>query len=424
MYNITGLGACREVGRSAFVLDFGDKFLLDYGMKIDFDAIKYPLEIRENIKAMLLSHAHLDHSGLIPYFYEKYNCLSFMTQPTLELADILWKDSIKIAQYEGVEPKYSAREVEQTHHHNFVLPYNKKIEISQGVDLEFYDAGHILGSSLIQLEHGDKKLVYTGDYKVDPIRLHNGADLSMGKVDYLITEATYGDRDQPNRKAEEKRFAESVQETIDRGGHAIVPAFAVARAQELIDILTHYNITAPIFMDGMAQKVSRVYMKHLNWIQDGQHLKNALNETVWVKNESFRNKAMKEPSVIVTTSGMMQGGPVMFYVDKMHKDPKSKIHLTGYQAEQTPGRELKENGKLPIGKNGAYTKVSCEYEAYVFSAHPSQSEMLRAIKKWSPKKLFLVHGDIPAMESLAQLVKEETGIQANLLEKGKKVEFE
>jgi putative mRNA 3-end processing factor len=254
--------------------------------------------------------------------------------------------------------------------------------------------------------------------------LHNGADMSMGKVDYLITEATYGDRDQPDRKAEEKRFAESVQETIDAGGQAIVPAFAVARAQEIIDILTHYNISAPIYMDGMAQRVSKVYVSHLNWITDGQHLKNALNEAVWVRNESFRKKAMKEPSVIVTTSGMMQGGPVMYYVEKMFKDPKSKIHLTGYQAEQTPGRELQNNGKLPLGKNGAYTKVGCKHDSFVFSAHASQSEMVNAIKKWSPSQIFMVHGDKEVMDIFSETVKQETGIVPKALEKGKKTEFE
>jgi putative mRNA 3-end processing factor len=424
MYSLTGLGACQEVGRSAFVLDFGEKFLLDYGVKIDSDSIKYPLEIKDNIKAMLLSHAHLDHSGLIPYFYEKYNCLSFMTGPTLELADILWKDAIKIAKYEGVEPKYNVPEIEKTHHFNFILPYNKKIEISPGVNLEFYDAGHILGSSLIHLSHKDKSILYTGDFKFNPMRLHNGADMSMGKVDYLIMESTYGDRDQPDRKSEEKRFAESVQETIDNGGQAIVPAFAVARAQELVDILTHYNISAPIYLDGMAQRVSKVYASHLDWIQDGKHLKNALNETIWVRNESFRKKAMKEPSVVITTSGMMQGGPVMYYVERMFKDSKSKIHLTGYQAEQTPGRELKNNGKLPLGKNGAYTKVGCKYDSFVFSAHASQNEMLKAVKKWSPKEIFLVHGDKPVMDKFTKLVKEETGIVSKSIEKGKKIEFE
>jgi putative mRNA 3-end processing factor len=424
MYSLTGLGGCQEVGRSAFVLDFGEKFLLDYGVKIDYDSIRYPLEIKDNIKAMILSHAHLDHSGLIPYFYEKYNCLSFMTHPTLELADILWKDSIKIAQFEGVQPKFTVPEIERTHHFNFTLPYNKKIEISSGVNLEFYDAGHILGSSLVHLSHKDKTLLYTGDFKLNKLRLHNGADMSMGKVDYLITEATYGDRDQPDRKAEEKRFAESVQETIDAGGQAIVPAFAVARAQEIIDILTHYNISAPIYMDGMAQRVSKVYVSHLNWITDGQHLKNALNEAVWVRNESFRKKAMKEPSVIVTTSGMMQGGPVMYYVEKMFKDPKSKIHLTGYQAEQTPGRELQNNGKLPLGKNGAYTKVGCKHDSFVFSAHASQSEMVNAIKKWSPSQIFMVHGDKEVMDIFSETVKQETGIVPKALEKGKKTEFE
>jgi putative mRNA 3-end processing factor len=423
-FSITGHGACQEVGRSAFVLDFGEKFLLDYGIKLNIDEIEYPTEINEHVKAVIISHAHLDHSGLLPYYYKNSECLSFMTQPTLELADILWRDSIKIAEFEGLAPKYTKQEIEQTHKYNFIVPYKKPLSVSNETTLEFFDAGHILGSALTKITHKEKSFLYTGDYKVNETQLHMGADMNVGKVDYLMTEATYGDREQADRKLEEKAFCESVQSTVERGGWAIVPVLAIGRSQEIVDILSKYNLDAPIFLDGMGKQVSEVYLQHQDQIKDPRGLKKALTEVEWVQGKQGRAKAMKQPSVIVTTSGMMKGGPVVGYVEKIVRDPRSKIHLTSFQAEGTPGRELVETGKLTNSKTGETVKVGCRYEKFDFSAHPSQSEMIRAIKKWSPKEIFMVHGDKEVMRLFAKRINDETGIKANSVQLGKKLEFE
>lgn len=422
-FSITGHGACQEVGRSAFVLDFGEKFLLDYGVKLNIDAVEYPTEITEPVKAAIISHAHLDHSGLLPYFYKTSECLSFMTQPTLELADILWKDSIKIAELEGLAPKYTKAEIERTHKYNFVVPYDKKVNLSPNVSLEFFDAGHILGSALTKLTYKEKNFLYTGDYKVTETQLHTGANLEVGEVDYLMTESTYGDREQADRKLEEKAFCESVQSTVERGGWAIVPVLAIGRSQEVIDILSKYNLDAPIFFDGMGKQVSEVYFQHSDLIKDPRGLRKAMNSVNWVEGKQGRAKALKQPSIIVSTSGMMKGGPVMHYVKKIFNDPRSKIHLTSYQAEGTPGRTLMNEGKLPDDKTGVVAKVGCRYEKFDFSAHPSQSEMIKAIKKWSPKEIFLVHGDKEAMKSFGKKILDETGIKSTPLQSDKKTEF-
>ncbi|MCX6800670.1 MAG: MBL fold metallo-hydrolase [Candidatus Diapherotrites archaeon] len=424
MYQLTGIGGCREVGRSAFVLAFGERFLLDYGIKLGTDEIGYPQEIKRNIKSIILSHAHLDHSGLIPYYYATSECPSFMTQPTVELSDLLWRDSVKIAELEHMIPKYSETEIKKTHRYNFVLPYKKKTQIAHDVSLEFFDAGHILGSALTKLSHNDNHFLYTGDFKVAVTRLHSGADLKVGKVDYLMIESTYGNREHPDRKKEEKRFCESVEETVDRGGYAVVPAFAVGRSQEVIDVLSKYNISVPIYLDGMSKKAAQIYNKHADLIRDSKGLRKALSEVVWITGKGTREKAMKEPSVIVTTSGMMQGGPVMFYAGKIANQPNSKIFLTGFQVKGTPGNVLLETGRLPLGKDRKLTKVNCKYEKYDFSAHPGQAEMIQAIKKWSPREIFLVHGDKDVMPLFAKKIKDETGINATILETGKEVEFE
>ncbi|MEI7961492.1 MAG: MBL fold metallo-hydrolase [archaeon] len=422
-FSITGHGACQEVGRSAIVLDFGEKFLLDYGIKLSIDQIEYPSEITENVKAAIISHAHLDHCGLLPYFYKNHECLSFMTHATLELAEILWKDSIKIAEFEGMAPKYTKQEVERARKYNFMVPFDKKLNLTNDMSLEFFDAGHILGSALTRLTYKEKSFLYTGDYKVIETQLHEGANLDVGEVDYVLTESTYGDREQHDRKLEEKAFCESVQSTVERGGWAIVPVLAIGRSQEIIDILSKYNIEAPIYFDGMGKAVSEVYFRHPDLVKDPKGLKKALNDVNWVEGKSGRARALKEPSIIVSTSGMMKGGPVQHYLKKVIKDPRSKIHLTSYQAEGTPGRMLLDEGKIPNPETKLIEKVSCRYEKFEFSAHPSQSEMISALKKWSPKEVFMVHGDKKVMEIFSKKIKEETGIKATALPLGKKLEF-
>jgi len=423
MYSIRGLGGCEEVGRSGFLLDFGEKFLLDYGVKLDPTGIQYPLDVKENIKAAIISHAHLDHSGYLPYFYKKSEALSFMTQPTLEIADILWQDSLKIAGFEGVVPKYSKDDIERTHKYNFILPYEKELHITNEVSLKFSDAAHILGSGITRLKHNDKSFVYTGDFKLEETQLHAGTKIKE-KVDYVLIESTYGDREHPNRKEVEKKLCESVQDVIDRGGHAIVPAFAVGRSQELVDILTGYNIDADIYLDGMGKKVANLYIQHSNLIKNPKKLKKGLKSVNWIRGFGDRKKAMKKPSVIVTTSGMMKGGPVMWYAQQIMKDPRSKIHLSGYQALKTPGRMLQYEGKLPYGKNNEIVKVNCQYEKYDLSAHPGQEEMLTSLKKWSPKKVVLVHGDKEVVPIFKKKIEERLGIETSILGMDKTIELD
>ncbi len=383
------LGGGREVGRSCFLVDAENKILLDSGIKLLTKGSEFPQKVKTNLDAIIISHAHLDHSGYLPALFTQGNAMVYMTQATLDLSELLWRDSIKIARLEGERCPYSSHEVKRVERFTFPIPFRKKIQITEKTLMEFFDSGHILGGAITKLWFGKKSLVYSGDYKIEETRLFKGADTRIGETNYLIIESTYGDRNHPNRRKTEKEFVEAVIETTENGGTALVPAFAVGRSQEILDILYEYKVKAPIFFDGMGQKSARIHLQYPELLKDPKFLGKALHSINWVKRN--RKKALREPSIIVTSAGMLQGGPAMFYLPKIFNDSRSKILLTGYQVEGTPGRILLEKGWIDL--NGEKVKVKAEVKKFDFSAHASQDELFELIRKLNPEKVVCIHGD-------------------------------
>jgi len=417
--SFTALGGCKEVGRSSFLLDFGEKIVLDRGIKLGAETAEYPLPVETNLDAVVISHAHLDHSGALPDLFVNSHILSYMTAPTLETSKILWFDSLKIARLEEQDISFSKDEIEKAAKYTFPVDYKRNLHITKNCSMQFFDAGHILGSAMPLLSMHGKNFLYTGDFKVEETRLFKGADLNTGKLDYLAIESTYGDRNHPPRKECEKLFIEEIQETLDKGGNALVPAFAVGRSQEIIDVLHENNINAPIYLDGMGQKVARLMMNFPKFLKNPRSLKKALDKTNWVRNNGDRKKALKSPSVIVTTAGMLQGGPALNYLKTISGDEKSNVFLTGFQVEGTAGRTLMETNKIEI--DGKLYEVKGKVEKFDFSAHASQQEMMKAITKWQPEKILLVHGDVEVIQTFKQKIKEETGIEALVPAAGEKI---
>ncbi len=415
--SITGLGGCREVGRSCFLLDAGEKFLLECGIKLSPGGTEYPLPLQTNVNSVIISHAHLDHSGNLPHLFLKSNPLCYMTPPTLELAEILWHDTLKIAGIEGTAEKFSKEEIQRTKQYSFPLAYKRSIEIASNTSLEFFNAGHILGSAMTKLDFGSFSLLYTGDFKVEETSLLEKADLKVGSVDFVLMESTYGDRDHPPRKRVERNFVEKVKETVENGGRAIIPAFAVGRSQEVIEVLYKSRVKFPVYLDGMAQRVALASMKYPDYLKDPKTLKSAHKKTQWVKNRRQRQRVLDEPCAIVTTAGMLEGGPVLSYLKKAYNDPNSSVLMTGYQVEGTQGRRLFEDGVIFI--DGQDYRVKCKIEKFDFSAHASQSNMVKAVKKWSPREVMLVHGDYEKARLLRKRIVEELGINTVILERDK-----
>ncbi len=392
-YTLTVHGAGKEIGRSSFVLNANEEnILMDYGVKFTPEETAYPVPIQKKLDATILSHAHFDHSGFIPHLFVDNPAPLFVTKPTLELSKMLWFDSLKIAAQEGETPAYSKAHIAAAENSAVGVHYHKPIDVTPNAQLEFLDAGHILGSAMVKLHLKNKTFVYSGDFMVPPIRLHNGAEIKdAGKVDYLLMESTYGNRMHPDREKVIQEFMAKIRETLDRGGHCVIAAFAIGRSQEILDILFEYGVDAPVFVDGMARKATEIYHQFPQYNSKPKVVKRMLEQLNFVLHPGIRKQTLKQPSVIVTTAGMLEGGPVMFYLEKLHNDPRNSLLLTGYQVAGTKGRTLLETGRIELDHGVVEPKM--EIQRFDFSAHSGKDDLMKTINTLSPEHLVLIHGD-------------------------------
>ncbi len=414
-------GAGREVGRSAILLESGrSRVLLDYGVKVTEDAPEYPLEFEGLIDGLIVSHAHLDHTGYVPHYFKESETNVFMTPPTHDLSWLLWKDMIKVAKRKEIEPAYNINDVRQASQYVVRTDYYETTPITSEISYEFYDAGHIPGSALTKLYTKEGTVLYTGDVKVYGTHIQRGADLTGIEADVLIMESTYADKSHPDRKLLEQRFVESVKEALDNGGYVILPVFAVGRAQEIVDILVSHGVEN-IFFDGMARDATKIILRHPDYITNAKKLKNVMRKVHWIKTQRDRERALEEPAVLVTTAGMMQGGPVIYYTTALKDDPKSKIIFTGYLVEDTPGRRVLEEGVFEA--DGYEFKLQLSVERYDFSAHAGRDELFKLVKNVNPQYVIAVHGDEDNTVRLAEDLKSEFGIKTFAPKLGERVDI-
>lgn len=376
------LGAAREVGRSAIFLKHKKNLLFDYGLKI-FGDDTFPYPFSDRVDALILSHAHLDHSGYIPKLYQHSKIPFYSTPPTLEIAKILFKDSIKLS-HGTYYKKQDARKA--VNNWNPVV-YNEHLSIAD-YDISFYDAGHIIGSMLTEINIKDKTILYTGDFKIEETRLHKGANYSKD-VDILITESTYAFREHPKRKELENAFYKEIEETIDKGETVLLPAFAVGRSQELIAILADRFKDIPIYLDGMGKSVSSVYLKYPEYVKKPMAFINAFNNVKKVKARKDRERIAKGQSIIITTAGLLEGGPVLDYLNLISEN--STIILTGFPVPGTNAWLLINKGMIYVDDKEFKVKQKVIYND--FSAHAGRSDLLEMIKRTNPERIFVIHGD-------------------------------
>ena len=265
--DITFHGACSEVGRAAMLLKDGNTGLvLDYGVKLDGD-ITTPLPLRGRADCAVLSHAHLDHSGALPMLYHTTEMPCYMTPPTLPLAELLVKDSVKVTIKKGLEQIFTADALKSFVRAIAPVGYGKKRPAGD-FEFEFRDAGHILGSASVLLHGKEHSVFYTGDIKCEKTRLHNGADIPQQRADVVITESTYGNREHPPRGDVEKTFVDACNEAMEKGGNVLCPIFAVNRAQEIASVLKACDFAYPVYMDGMARDAAQMMLDFPDYVSD------------------------------------------------------------------------------------------------------------------------------------------------------------
>lgn len=372
--------------------------MLDCGVKLR-ETDGFPL-LPERTDALLLSHAHLDHSGMVPALHRKSNPQVYATDITLELSHLLQRDSVKINELRKERHIYSNGDIDAMLGSEVALDYGTGRTLADGISFRLINAGHIPGSASILLKIGDRKIFYTGDIKTSDTWLQKGA--SVPKADILIMEATYGDRFHPNRTGLEKEFLAMVEDTLEKGGNAIIPSFAVGRTQEVLMILK--DIPYPVYLDGMGQKVTSIFLQYPQYVRDINLLQRVSKNASWVENNSDRKRATSEPSVIVTTAGMVNGGPVMQYLHRLHMDRMSSILLTGYQVEGTNGRLLMEKGYVVDQFTNTKMQVRMQRHQFDFSAHAGRHSLEEIARKVNPEKAFVVHGDPEPCKAIGEFL--------------------
>ncbi|MFA6530614.1 MAG: MBL fold metallo-hydrolase RNA specificity domain-containing protein [Candidatus Micrarchaeia archaeon] len=406
---ITFYGGVSEVGRSCMLIEdkSGKNIMLDCGVKLG-EHTEYPLitndEMRK-VQNLFITHAHLDHCGYLPHVYAgnaKPRILA--TKPTHDLAGVLLSDYRRIQK----DDKFKQKDVDDVLKDMELVEFNETKKA--GFELNIFNAGHILGSSMVRInEHGG--ILYTGDICMRKTKVLEACEKNV-HAHTLIVENTYGSKEDvlPNFKDSYQKMAASIREAIKEGGWVLIPSFAVGRAQEILLVLDDYMRSGAIpqvkiYMDGMIGKAMRIY-RHNAYYANEDIKKRILmseddpfNSPMFFKPKSkTKDDVFEEPCIIVTTSGMLSGGPVLGYLERMAGNPKNRLIFVGYQAEGTRGSKLLAGAKtIQIGDKEI--EVHMKVENLHISGHADYNEIMQFIKSVRGlKRVFLVHGEKTEMK--------------------------
>ncbi len=427
---LTFLGGADEVGASGVLVEMGGRRVLvdcgirpspkaRYGLSGDQLPDLSLLDQAGGVDALVLTHAHTDHSGALELVLERYPHIPvYATPATAALTRVLHQDARRIMQTrleeEGELPLFDDVAVQRLMAAFTPLPFQERFPLGEGLALTFYPAGHIAGAAMAGLESDEGRVLVSGDVSFSPQRTVGGAKLPAFTPDVLVLESTYGGRLHANRLAQERRMLEVVQQVTAAGGKVLVPAFALGRAQELLLILAEAQrrgelAAAPVWADGMVRAVCQVYTAFAGDLPLAFQERGAAffgGAIQAVQSGEQRNALLWQPgpAVIVSSSGMLAGGPALAYARALAGQPQHAILLTGYQDEESPGRRLQEmaergRGALWLGKDKV--DVQCRLGAYSLSAHADEGQLLSMVETLNPAQVVLVHGDEPARASLA-----------------------
>ena len=424
---LTAMGGFKEVGRSCMLLQTpNSRVLLDCGVnvagqdeKTSFPMLGVPEFSIQDLDAVVVSHAHLDHCGFIPYLYHYgYEGPVYCTSATRDLMTLLQLDYIDIAHRENNPLPFNVKHVQKMIKHTITLDYGVVTDISPDIKLTLHNAGHILGSAMCHFHIGDgaHNLLYTGDFKYERSRLLEPATTRFPRVESCIMESTYGGHEDvtPSRNNAEKELMKTIYKTLKRGGKVLVPVFAVGRAQELMIVLEEYMRhgmidEVPIHLDGMIWEATAVHTARPEYLSKdlrdqifhmgrNPFISDSFNK---VQNNVERKEIVEgDPSIILSTSGMLTGGNSVEYFKWLCEDKNNTIIFVGYQSEGSLGRRIQKGHKeLPFEDETGKTKVyNVKMEVKTiegFSGHSNRRQLMEFAKRLHPRpdKIITCHGD-------------------------------
>ncbi|MFX1297561.1 MAG: beta-CASP ribonuclease aCPSF1 [Promethearchaeota archaeon] len=449
---MTALGGFREVGRSCVLIQTAkSNIMIDCGINVGSSSSSniYPyLNIDEfnieELDAVVISHAHLDHHGLVPFLYKYgYDGPIYCTKPTRNLMTLLQLDYLDVSEREGKLLLYSQKEVKNAVLHTISLNFGEVTDIAPDIRLTLHNAGHILGSSIVHLHIGDGlyNLAYTGDFKYAKTRLLEPANTSFPRLETLIVESTYGGAkdSMPSRRESEKQLANVINRTVRGNGKVLIPVLAVGRAQELLIIIEEYMRRGlideiPIYIDGLISEATAIHTTHPEYLSRDlremifhQGLNPFLSEFfIQVDSTSVRQDIIEgEPCVIMATSGMLNGGPSVEYFKQLAPNPENTLVFVSYQVEGTLGRQIQKGWReIPMrGNHNRTVVVHVKMDLITnegFSGHASRQQIINYIRKVDPKpeRIITCHGENSKCTGLAssihKLMRIETRAPQNL----------
>lgn len=443
---MTVLGGAQEVGRSAFLVKTRESsVLLDCGINPGsqrpfesfprFDSPEFEID---SLDAVVISHAHLDHCGLVPFLYKYgYDGPVYCSAPTSNLMTLLQLDYLDVAGKQGVTPYYDQKDVRECVLHTIPLRFGVVTDIAPDIRLTLHNSGHILGSAMSHLHIGEglHNIVYTGDYKFARTMLLEAAAIEFPRAETVITESTYSGSDDvmPSRVEAEERLTGVINATLERKGKVVIPVPAVGRAQEIMLIIDGYMKRgmmkeAPVFIEGMISEATAIHTAYPEYL--GREVRHSiLHEEInpfqsdyftIVEHPSVRQGIMEgEPCVVLATSGMLEGGPVIEYFKNWAGDPNNTIIFVSYQIEGTLGRRVQKgvtevttmdnDGKMAV----AHVKLQVE-SIEGFSGHSDRRQLIAYLThlKQKPERVFMVHGERSKIANLANFMDNKAGINA------------
>lgn len=443
---VTALGGVQQVGRSAFLVQTRESsVLLDCGINPGstrpfeaFPRLDNPAFEIESLDAVVISHAHLDHCGLLPFLFKYgYDGPIYCSAPTSSMMTLLQLDYLDVAGKQGTTPFYDQKDVRECVLHTLPLRYGVVTDIAPDMRLTLHNAGHILGSSMVHLHIGEglHNLVYTGDYKYARTMLLEAATTEFPRVETVITESTYGGPDDimPSRVEAEERLARVVNETLERRGKVLIPVPAVGRAQEIMLVLDGYMKRglmkeSPVFIEGMISEATAIHTAYPEYL--GREVRTSIlhdginpfqsDYFTLVEHPSVRQEVIEgEPCIIMATSGMLEGGPVIEYFKCLADDENNSILFVSYQIEGTMGRRVQKGlnevammtaeGKMDV------VKVRLRTESIEgFSGHSDRRQIFNYLTHLQPKpeRVVVCHGERAKCLGLANFLERRCDMRA------------